>query len=217
MAREHNPPMTSTEVFCWVQDTESNQYMHEQVSKKWQVDTLGNYSAKQCCYDLLANKWDCSSEFGSNRSEGDDSEDKTLYVDFDQANKVCNTTVPLETTNLESPLDPLEDNEEWLPFSLPPHETKSTTNSVLDTLEEEIMDAATIYFGYLPPLPTPLMPALSEESSQKHFLRLLGFSWSEFFPNLFNHPHVLTLAKFLKRMSCQAAILSNEWDLAQEN
>ncbi len=130
--------------------------------------------------------------------------------------EACSAT-PMASKDWKSSFD-FGDEERWLPFTPQPQSLHSPLSvSYLDMYEEEIVGTASIFFGYLPPLPAPATPALLETSRQKHFLRTLGFSWNANSPSLFNRPRILALVDFIQKFSKQAVILVDEWDLSRGN
>ncbi len=156
LAREQQPPTASAKVFRWVKDIDSDGYVREQVSKRWRQDTLGGYSTKQTQYDAFANEWDCSSEFGSDDESQSAADEEFVddheenFVDYDRAEKEY-STIPLIAS--PKPLLNLEDNEQWLPFASQPESLPGqapTSSSYVDLYEEEIIETAGRYFGYLP-------------------------------------------------------------------
>ncbi|KJA22907.1 hypothetical protein HYPSUDRAFT_607729 [Hypholoma sublateritium FD-334 SS-4] len=219
LAREQQPPTTSAKVFRWVKDIGNDRYIRKQVHKKWRSDTLANYSTKQVQYDSFSNEWDCSSQFDSDDESdgvGADYNEEDLFVDYNLANEAC-SAAPLASAALKSPSVNFGDDERWLPFASQVQTLSPGSTSVLDMYEEEIVETASIHFGYLPPLPARPKPPLLEASYQKNFLRILGLSWNADSPSLFNWPRILALVDFMEKLSSQVVISADEWDLSREN
>ncbi len=220
LSRERKPPTHSAKVFCWVKDLTSDQYVREQVSKKWRQDTLGNYSSKQTRYDSFSNEWDCSSQFGPD----DDSDDEDsvaseeLFVDYNEVSDMhMDTGTPVFLTSSHMNLASIEHEQEWLPFSATPQSVQGQAQQADAIIEEELLEAAYIYFGYTGPLPLPSLPLITDPSRQKAFLRFFGFSWAQSCASLFSRPQILALSDFIYRMSSNGILSNDDWDLSREN
>ncbi len=217
MARERQPPTKSAKVFHWSKDTLGS-YVRELVPKRWREDTLGEYCSKQVQYDSYFNEWDCCSELGSDdgmddHGDNEGPEEESHFEDYDQLN-VERLASQMTSTGLG---DPVDDNEDWLPFCYQPQDTAYCPS--IDGLEEEVLEEAHMYFGYISPLPPATLPAITNVQQQKHVMRFLGFSWATSFSALFNRPRILNLANFIDRMSAShpVVISMDEWDVNREN
>ncbi|KJA21984.1 hypothetical protein HYPSUDRAFT_202479 [Hypholoma sublateritium FD-334 SS-4] len=215
LARARKPPTKTAKVFCWFKDNDTNLYIREQVSKKWREDTLGDYSAKQIRYDSFLNEYDCCSEFGSDNESDEDEEDgdEGIFIDYDQTSKE-GSDLPVSLP--ESSLDPFFDEKDGLP-SLFNSGKDFQFIPTLDGLEEEVINTAFLYFGYLSPLPAPPQPPLTSKSQQKNFCRFLGIAWNEIYSALFDRPRILALVDFVSRISGKGDISPDEWDVEQGN
>ncbi len=186
LARERQPPTKSAKVFHWTKDTLGS-YVRELVPKRWREDTLGEYCSKQTQYDSYLNEWDCCSELGSDdgmddHGDNEGPEEESHFEDYDQLN-VERLALQMTSTGVD---DPVDDNEDWLPFCYQPQDTAYCPS--IDGLEEEVLEEAHMYFGYISPLPPVTLPAITDVQQQKHVMRFLGFSWTASFSALFNRP-----------------------------
>ena len=217
LARERRPPTKSARVFHWTKDALGG-YVRELVPKRWREDTLGEYCSKQVQYDSYLNEWDCCSELGSDDGldelgDNEGPEEESHFEDYDQLS-VEPSASQMTSTGFD---DPVDDNEDWLPFCYQPQDTAYCPS--IDGLEEEVLEEAHMHFGYITPLPSATLPAITDVQQQKHVMRFVGFSWTASFSALFNRPRILNLAKFITKLSAsQAAIISmDEWDIDRQN
>ncbi len=221
LARENQPPTKSAKVFHWTKDISSNGYVREQVSKRWRQHTLGEYSSKQARYDSYLNEWDCCSELGSDDEEDDHNNEESLeedtpFEDYDQIN--AESLAPPQTIiGSDSHLDHIDDTEEMPPICHQPQDASFCPS--VDGLEEEVLEVAHTFWGFIPPLPSPNLPTITDQQKQKHVMKFLGFSWIESCSELFLRPRFLCLADFIDKISTSKAthISEDVWDVNREN
>ncbi len=221
LARENQPPTKSAKVFHWVKDISSNGYVREQVSKRWRQHTLGEYSSKQARYDSYLNEWDCCSELGSDDEEDDHYneeglEEDTPFEDYDQMN--AESLAPQKTSiGSDIHLDHIDDTEEAPPICHQPQDASFCPS--VDGLEEEVLEVAYTFFGFIPPLPPPNVPTITDQQQQKHLMKFLGFTWIESCSELFLRPRILSLADFIDQISSSKVthISKDVWDVNREN
>ncbi|KJA14090.1 hypothetical protein HYPSUDRAFT_209003 [Hypholoma sublateritium FD-334 SS-4] len=202
-ARERQPPVKSAKVFHWIK-TSAGHFVREAVSKKWREDTLADYSAKQKRYNSFDNEWDCFTDFGSDdECDSDDVDDADIGF-FINDEEVSEANAPYDPSPPLPPnRDPHEYNSDWL-----------QTSTVITAFEEEIIDIAQKFFGFVCPLPAPSGPPVAP-NNQKNVLKLLGLSWDKSV-DVFKQPRALLAFDFVRRL-CAKWSISDEWDLSRGN
>ena len=145
--------------------------------------------------------------------EDEDAEDaEGMFIDYEQTNKECSAP---PAALPESPLDAF-DEEDGLPSVFNSRQGEPFVPT-LDDLEEEIINTAFLYFGYLSPLPAPPQPPLTMKNLQKNFCRFLGIAWNEFYSAVFDRPRILALVNFISQISGSGTISPDQWDLKHES
>ncbi len=164
---------------------------------------------------------DCCSELGSDDEEDDHNNEESLeedtpFEDYDQIN--AESLAPPQTIiGSDSHLDHIDDTEEMPPICHQPQDASFCPS--VDGLEEEVLEVAHTFWGFIPPLPSPNLPTITDQQKQKHVMKFLGFSWIESCSELFLRPRFLCLADFIDKISTSKAthISEDVWDVNREN
>ncbi len=211
LSRERQPPINSAPMYLWMENSRG-EYEREAVPRKRREDMFDLYGENQIRYDSVQNEYNICDLWGDYPDDHDD--DDGLYPSY-EGDMRDRGDLPL--VGKDSGVEDLLEHDGWVGDGDGPHGDRS---SLPERLEGEILDVASLFFGYTPLLPLPTVAPLQGEVAQKSFCRSFGICWENVKTVLstFERPSVAAAADFFNRLAQRnQVILDDEWDLMPRN
>ncbi|TEB26771.1 hypothetical protein FA13DRAFT_1635606 [Coprinellus micaceus] len=202
--RMREPPTSSTPVFEWELDPQSNVdvWIRVPIPAKWRAETLMDYGEAQKRYDPFYNEWDLWTEFGEVTQEEEEAIDALVYDPLlstlvqetpsgepgpiqPESSAVVPTTTPPTVQTVEPP--PAVPTVAPLPVvpavepplaptadEAPPMARVTDPSSLTDPSGQEIEEVFGSFYRLAPPIPGAYIPEDEGQNRRDIFLRLLG-------------------------------------------
>ncbi|KAJ3507002.1 hypothetical protein NLJ89_g6543 [Agrocybe chaxingu] len=213
--RERKPPIRKVKVFEWTEN-DDGVLVCTPVLGRDKTSIFSCYSADQIRYDAFRNEYDCCEEFAPGGVPMGDYDDG----DWDGEVTEDQLAIPDPESTPYVAIPALQESQDHMVADLAlPKEVNDEIFKVqqLDTFEAEILELVQRWYGYIPPLSTPKLRPLSDESEQKNFLKLFGIQWGLGPLSVFEKSSISAVADFMKRLINKSGISSQEWDLGKDH
>jgi hypothetical protein len=204
LSRQKQHPTVNSRVFEWTPNAAGEFVSEEILTKPRRKEVLNDYRGQQRRYNAVLNEWHVCVLW----DHFDDSDDDDYFPPIFEGDDVP----PDSSTIMQTYGHDTYSDDVWIP-----NQGELENRQALQ-LQTEILEVATLYFGYTARVPLPQVASQTEQE-QKKFCRDFGLIWDQVVPlkEALDYPAIAAVMDFFKRLAGKGALSPEEWDLSDDN